>query len=140
MNPFRNLIRRGGTLPPEPLPDPAQIDRHSLPPVVSEHQSTDGRFVILVTQNQDGVYRAHQFTWFTNADDDSWGAFWMDHALGIITDQDAVILAEVDRRLLEYEKSLSISHTNGEAEQAVAPNRSLAPTLKSTSPVRGSED
>jgi hypothetical protein len=91
---------------------------------VSEHQSTDGRFVILVTQNQEGVYRAYQFTWFTNADDDPWGAFWMNHALGIITDQDTVIIAEVDRRLLEYEKSLSNSHSNGETKQLVDDNPS----------------
>lgn len=117
MNPFRNLIRRVGILPPEPLPDLALIDRLSLPPVASQHQSADARFVILVTLDHEGFYRAHQFSWFTHADDDVWSAFWMTHALGVIADQDAVIMAEVERRLLEYEKSLSASLSNREAEQ-----------------------
>lgn len=120
MNPFRNLIRRVGSLPPEPLPDPAQIDRHTLQPVASEHHSTDARFVILITLDHDGLYRAHQFSWFTHADDDTWAALWSQHALGIITDQHAVVMAEVDRRLLAYQKSLSESHFNGDAEQIVA--------------------
>ena len=133
MNPFRNLIRRVGTLPPEPLPDPAEIDRHSLPPVASEHQSADARFVILVTLNHDGLYRAHQFSWFTHADDDTWAAFWSQHALGIITDQYAVVMAEVDHRLLAYEKSLSNSYSNGGAEQGETLQPPLA-ALSATSP------
>jgi len=57
----------------------------------------------------------------------------MDHVLSSIQDSDK-------REWIEE----AITDTNmaimKNAEQAVAPNRSLAPTLKSTSTVRGSED
>ena len=122
-NPFRHLIRRVGILPPEPCPEPTDIDRYFLPPVVSEHQSSDKRLVILVTQNSGGLFRAHQFTWVTHADDDCWSACWSDHPLGIITDQHPVVMAEVSRRLQDYEGILSSLHSEREAEQqAVTPN------------------
>ena len=116
MNPFRNMIRIVGALPPEPLPDSAQIDRHFLPPIASEHQSLDARVIILISQNYDGLYRAHQFSWFTHADDDTWTAFWSQRTLGIITDEHAVMLAEVFHYIQQYEKD-SISSNPNIAEQ-----------------------
>ena len=102
MSILRHIFRRA-ELPPEPLPDLAQIARDELPSVVREFASRDGRFIILISLDADGVYRGHGFTWFTHADD-TWTAFWQQHDFGTITKDSEVILDEAKRRLEIYDR------------------------------------
>jgi hypothetical protein len=62
-----------------------------------------GRFVVLVSQDHEGIFRGHSFTWFTHADDDVWSAFWTHHDFGIIARDIEVVLGEAQRRIQTYE-------------------------------------
>jgi len=99
---IENIVRKGGELPPEPLPDPEDIARDHLPPVVKELVSSDGRLVIIITADEN-IFRAHSFLWVTHADDDVWTAFWTEHTLDTITDSISVIESEAERHINEYE-------------------------------------
>jgi hypothetical protein len=103
---LRHVFRRVGTLPPEPLPDSAQIPRTDFPSVIKELVSNDGRFAVLLSIDGDGIFRGHSFAWFTHADDDVWSAFWIQRDLGIITRDIEVVQDEAQRRIETYEMSL----------------------------------
>ena len=101
---LRHLVRRVGAIPPEPLPDVTQIMRGDLPPIVREIASTDGRFVVLLSRDPEGIYRGHSFTWHTHADDDVWSANWTRRDFGTITKDSEVVLGEAQRRIDAYEQ------------------------------------
>jgi hypothetical protein len=104
LNFLRHFIRRVGTLPPEPLPDVAQIPRDGLSPIVRELASKDRRFVVLISLDQEKIFRGHSFTWFTHADD-VWSAFWTRHDFGIITDDCSIVVGEAERQIQTFEKA-----------------------------------
>jgi hypothetical protein len=102
-NNLLHLFRSVGTLPPEPQPDKKQIPKDDMPSVIKEFASKNGRFVVWLTVDSDGIYRGRCYTWLTHADDDVWSAFWTYHDSGIISDDYNVVLNEAERQICAYE-------------------------------------